>query len=237
MKNLVLSALLVATASQAAGCIIFTDDPNPGTLTANLIVSSAGGGMLTTRPGDGVRLRMTGNGLDYTGIFNARSGSVTTPDVFNGGTYTFWAEYINDFGGVTTVVDQTNSTSLTIDGDRAVDVNMAVGNGFFTYNWALENEQGNAITQCSQVVGENGVSMRATLAGTATGGEDLFDCETGFNSQAGVTSDPLAIGDYVVVGRILNANNQPLGTSQAVNASIRDGNEYKGVIVAIRLGD
>lgn len=210
---------------------------NDAELVADVTLSSAGGGVLTPREGDGIRLRLVGEGVDYSAIFNAESGLHTPDDLFEAGTYTFWAEYINDYGGTVTVIDATNSILLDLDGSTDVNVNLAVGNGFFAYNWALEDEQQNAIASCADVIGQAGVSMLATIAGTTTAYDDVFNCVDGFNSPSPVPSDPLPIGDYVISGSILNSAGEALGTSEAQNVTLNEGNEYKELIVAITLGN
>lgn len=235
MKNLVLTSLFVATASQAAGCIIFTDDGgSPGTVTADVTVSSAGGGALTTRQGDGVRLSIQGGGLVQE-IFNPASGVYTTTEVFEPGTYTFTVDYINDFSGTALVVDSTNQVSIEVDGDVAFDVNLAVGNGFFGFNWSVETAGGAPVTSCAAIPGENGVSILSTLAGTADAIEDLFNCEDGLENPNSVATDPLPIGAYVVSASILDAQGAALGVAAAENLTIPQGNDYVEAIVAIVL--
>ena len=236
----------LASLASVAGCTSNGDSTDDGKsdggdgdaeLIANVELSSAGGGALTVREGDGIRLRLTGNGVDYSGTFNPASGLYSPIDLFSAGTYTFWAEFINDYGGVVTVIDVTDSIALDLDGVTSVDVNLAIGNGFFTYNWALEDQQQNAISSCGDVVGEAGVSMLATLAGSTDAFDDLFNCEDGFNNPSPVPSDPLPIGNYVIVGSIINSAGQALGTSEPLNASLEQGNEYEDLLIGITLGN
>ena len=236
MKNLVLSTLFVATASQAAGCIIFTDDGgSPGQVTANVTVSSAGGGAITTRQGDGVRLNIQGGGLVQE-IFSPASGLYTTDQVFEAGTYTFSVDYINDFDPANpVVVDSTGPVTIEVDGNVSFDVNLPLDQGFFGFNWSVEELNGTPVTSCAAIPGENGVSILSTLAGTSDAIEDLFNCEDGLENPNPVSTDPMPIGAYVVSASILDSQGAALGVAAAENLTIPQGNDYVEAIVAIVL--
>src|SRR5262245_6517536 len=98
MRKLVFCALVATAASQAAGCIIVSDDAADGVITSTLSISSAGGGAVVTRAGDGVRLnaRSLDGGTNFMDIFDPAPGVIQT-GVLAGGDYELWADYINDF--------------------------------------------------------------------------------------------------------------------------------------------
>ena len=207
---------------------------SPGTLTANVTVRSEAGGTLTVRQGDGVRLNVEGAQLVQE-IFNPASGTYTTTEVFPAGAYTLTVDYINDFGGPAIVVDGTAQTSVQISGNTTVNVDLVVGNGFFGFNWSVEELNGTPVTSCAAIPGENGVSILSTLAGSTDAIEDLFNCEDGLENPSPVSTDPLPIGAYVVSAAILDAQGAALGVADAQNLTIPQGNDYVEAIVAIVL--
>jgi hypothetical protein len=227
MRKLVFCALVATAASQAAGCIIVSDDAADGVITATLGISSAGGGAVTTRQGDGVRLNAMSldGGPNFSDIFDPAPGVIQT-GLLVGGDYDVWADYINDFEpGRLVVMEETNHVRVTVDGDIGASIDMVLSNGRIGLNWSI-SDPGGPVSSCSDVIGEDGVSVVTTLAGSQMFVDDVFDCEAGFNNPNPVLTDAVPIGNLTVAVSIINAQGASIGDAAPEPAVLQEGNEY-----------
>ncbi len=228
MKNVALGSLVFGSLVSllGAGCVVETLED--GVIHANVTLSSAGGGAVgACQGGDALRLNyqdeLTGDGTSE--LFNCTDTDLHSSGILPGGTYTVWVDYVNDAGTPADVTDDdvvgtTSALTIDVDGDIELDINLELDHGFIAASWDLENGDGNPVA-CSDVVGENGISILGTLVGTAEGFDTLYNCE----DTAGF-SQPVPLGDYVVLVDILDADDLSLGTSGEIPASVPDGNDY-----------
>jgi hypothetical protein len=221
MRKLVFCALVATAASQAAGCIIVSDDAADGVITATLDISSAGGGAVTTRQGDGVRLNAMSldGGTNFSDIFNPAPGVIQT-GLLAGGDYDVWADYINDFAELV-VMEETNHVRLTVDGDVGASINMVLSNGRIGLNWSINGNE-----TCADHPNEDGVSVVTTLLSDQSFTDDVFDCEAGNESPNPVLTDAVPIGNLSVTVQMIDGSGGAIGDAAPESVQLREGNEY-----------
>jgi hypothetical protein len=223
-----MSALVLGALSQAAGCIFVSDDTAGddigGDGTASIDVtwvlqdSFVDDGVIAGCAGAGTATvyAQLGSDTPYTDIFDCVDGGGTSMDLPLG-TYTVWVEITNDAGTALFAQSETATVNLTTDGQLATAVyDIENVNGFFDVVWTFANGE-----SCADAVGEDGISILATLGGTTEATDDLYDCEDG-----GATTPAVPIGSYVVEVYIIDANNLSLGGAPEIQTSIDYGNEF-----------
>lgn len=244
MKKLVLTAVMAAGISQAAGCIITSDDTNDRNpvITANINLSNQGPGPLVCvndssdpRGQDGLRVNARVHGTQGEGVsdvYNCTVVALQTPPLPDGPeVYDIWVDYITDRGfpqdpSQWVVVDTTDYVTVDVtDGnDIAVDADLAIGNGFFNPIWSITDSGGTPVTSCPP---GSGVSITSTISGTSTAYDDEFNCEDGFSNPNGTYTDPLPLDDYTIAADLNDANGDPIDTGASTgNGTILDGNSY-----------
>lgn len=239
MKLLALGPILIGSLL-ATGCIIegsadssddFVDDiadepaPEDGAITATVSLSSFGGGAVgACQGGDAIRMIYTDTADNTTIELYDCTDTTITSAVLAGGDYTVLLDYVNDAGtpdpSDDLVVGTTTALPIYVDGGAAISADIELDKGFLAASWALEDQGGNPL-MCSDVFGENGVSILGTLIGTGTGYESIYNCEDGNGF-----SEALPLGDYVVLLDVLDGSDLSLGTSGELPASIPEGNDY-----------
>jgi hypothetical protein len=245
MKKLVLTAVLAAGLSQAAGCIITSDDTGDDVgrdpvITADINLSNAGPNPLLcwNDPGDpkgrdGIRVnaRLAGTQSGFSDVYECTVVALQTPPLTSGpGTYDVWVDYFNDRGSTDpndwVVVDFTDPVRVTVDAGQDIHaiVDLAIGNGFFNPIWTLPA----GVTQADCDVSD--VHIVSTISGTATAFDDIFDCTAGFNDPNGTYTSPLPLEDYTIAASLEDATTT-LGTATG-NGTILDGNEYVEMNIA-----
>jgi hypothetical protein len=239
MKNLVLSTLIVAAASQAAGCIFVSDDDPSGGLgeiqvTWNLKSTNAAGDTIAAgcpAGADTAKLFALPLGappasafidnwdcIDGTGFI-----SDLDPDI-----YTVWVQ-LSDFNG-TTRFAESFSQDITVLADRTATTatDIYVDRGFFAVGWNLSGRA----NRCSGIA-NGGVSILATVSGGADAFETLVNCEEGEGRQTVSEPAPSAINgtaNYTVSLALLNQANPPQAISTPTNIPNRRldyGNELE----------
>ena len=262
MRKLVWVLLVVGAASQAAGCFFSSGDDGDDTtggdpqITATFDVYSGGPGGVLCQPQQGfeyrgvdfvrVNARLTGTqGAGFSDVYNCDVQAARTPPLTTGpGDYDIWVDYGSDRGfpndpNQWVITDTTQSVTVFVRAGENLQVaaDLRLDNGFFEGNWSLSDTNGNAIASCSDIIGQDGVSMIGTIAGTTTAVEDIFNCEDGFNSPTPVITSPAPLGNYVYSFALLNANQQAIGESGDITgAAIIDGNDYEDLgVVDIQL--
>ena len=243
MKNLVLSALVLAAVSQAAGCIIVSDDDDTG----NANVSWQ---LLSTDAADP-------NGADIPGacppgatraVIYAQPASGGAPfedrwlcndlagfaEALPADRYTVWVRLTDD--AFTTRYAETASQIVDVPAGGTVTVPtfpLYVDRAFYMVGWTLNG--GGAAARCADVPDENGVSITATDGGGGLWNVDV-DCEEGEAPSQTVTEPiPSSLAgpgaQYTVAVALLNAQNQSIGDAPAITPSpdraLNYGGEYQ----------
>lgn len=235
MKKLVLAAIVAAGASQAAGCIITSDDTSDPVITANITLHNGGpASTIQCVEGDGIRVnaRLTGTSSGFSDVYNCDVVALQTPPLTTGfGAYDVWVDYINDRGFPNdptqwVVVDATDYASVDVQGDLSVDADLTLNHGFFAANWSLTDAGGNPITSCAAIPTQDGVSIISMVAGGTQAADDVFNCEDGFNNPNPVYTDPLILDDYVIATSIINTQGAAIGEAPDQTGSIINGNDY-----------
>ena len=221
MKKLVMSALVLGVASQAAGCIFVTEDD-----TGQMDVAwTLADGSCADADTATINAQLVGDSTPYKDIYNCSDGGGLSQDLPLG-TYTVWVDLTDGSGGA--LIAQSEAVDITLDhggqlatADFAIDVTQ----GYIDAGWTFAG--GNS---CADYVGENGISVLSTEVGNgANAFDDTFDCEPGF----GTTAEIPAFTDYTVVVSIIDGNGAVLSDAPAETVTIDHGNEFVPVDVVI----
>lgn len=240
MKNLILSALVIGAASQAAGCIIVTDDEPTGSADVSwtLLSADANGAPIAAGCPAGAT-----SAIVYALPEGAPAGDAFIDKYFcndlggvasdlPAGRYLVWVR-LTDSGEATTYAESGSLITDIVDGATTpVDHSIYVDHGFYSLSWTLDPPGAPSNFNCSQVSGERGVSIVATTGG---GGplDEIADCEAGL-SPAVHTMLPLpsnlAGQQYTMAITLLDQGNNVIGTAPTIPASpdraLNYGNEF-----------
>jgi hypothetical protein len=229
MKNLVLGSLIALTATQAAGCIITTNDPDDARVSATWTLRSLSTGTTATCP----------PGFNTAALYNQEVTSAGTPigspiiDLFDcaagAGTsaplppalFLTWVEITNDNN--TQLYAQSTSAYVDVTvSDKTFSTQILTDGGYFQLAWNLYGASSNQDLTCAQAGAAGGVEAVATeVSNSANSAADQFDCE----DFRGITAGYLA-GNYTVSVAALNAADQSIGTAPAItNAVIQSPNK------------
>jgi hypothetical protein len=242
MKRLILSALVLGAASQAAGCIIVSDDDPVGDarVSWNLVSADANGNTIAAGcpvGADSAIVYSLPEGAPaadaYIDKFNCADGAGTA-DLLPPGRYQTWVR-LTSFDEVILHAESGSRLADVADGlVTPVAFDIYVDHAFYLVDWTLSPTAGGQVA-CRDVVGEDGVSIVATH----TGGsfiDTIVDCESG-EGGAIATTDPIpsSIGpggsQYTVAIALLNAQQQSIGDAPTIAASpdraLNYGNEYQ----------
>lgn len=233
MKNLVLSAMLFAGLTQAAGCIIVSDDTS-GTGEGDIDVTWS---LLST----------DGNNNTIASTCPAGSGTITLYALRDGdsqpysdkylcsdthglmdrlptGAYTVWLEITDTSGATKYAISGDYAATVVEAGLSPINVSLYTDRAFFAASWNL-TRQGSATT-CAQV-GADKVSVLATVTGGSNGfDDDSNPCTAGEGNNIAITQLPVPTGQsYTVVIAALNPAGLSLGDSMPlVNRALAIGN-------------
>jgi hypothetical protein len=207
MKKLAFVSLFAAGAALATGCVAAEDD-DPGVSPCDDAELDGGAclDVIVECPPDATGFTIEdGSGIDedfacgdYSAlVVDAGSYEITVtptgPD----------AEFRSDSGSITLAEFDVGSIEFT---DWPVD-------GFLTLSWTIAGGMPDAAA-CTDVDGD-GVSTIATLAGTDTAEEDIFDCTAGFG-----TTNEIPLGDYVVAIALLNTADESVADAEPQNVTL-----------------
>lgn len=250
MKKLILSALVIGAASQAAGCIIVSDDTDTGDaqVTWSLLSADANGNSIPAGCPAGATSAIIYAQLDgvddppYIDKYNCSAGAGLAADLPSG-QYLVWVRLTDDSENTLYAESGSLVTQIANDATTPVNHSIFVDHAFYQLSWRL-NPPGGSNFQCSQVVGERGVS----IAGTAAGGgliDEIIDCEEGITPNIATTTPwPSMVGgagaQYTMSITLLNQTNDVIGTADTLPASpdraLNYGNEFEDIgIVDIAL--
>jgi hypothetical protein len=218
MKNLVLSALVAAMATQAA-CIIESDDTgaNRIAVTWNYKVNGV------TRAGcpagaNGVDLLIKNQTTLREDVYQYNCSDPVLIEYVDDGTYQIWVELMS--GG------QTYAQSLSLIDDvfgvdKDITVDIHEDRGFFFTQWSLKGRTTQAPLTCNQVPDLQFISLLATPVGTAQRIDSQSQCSLGASPSLA-----LAAGLYTLSLDAVNSRNQALGTAGiATNQAIQNRNQ------------
>lgn len=240
MKNLVSSILFAAVASQAAGCIIVSDDTQPiddlGDISISWALKSTNQAGDTIPAGcpvgsDTATLFALPQGADpsnaFSDSYDCIDGAGLIADL-EPGTYIVWVQ-LTDHAGTTKFAESGSQIIQVVSGlSTPAAYDIYVDRGFFLAGWNLV--RGGA-TSCAAVQ-NGGVSILATVSGGANGFETLVNCEEGEGRKTITEPIPSALGGarYTVAISLLNRANPPQSIGDAAplaNKSLDYGNELE----------
>lgn len=113
MKKLVMSALVLGAASQAAGCIFVTDDGDE-VAAIDVAWTLSGGGCDAEVNTATINAQLAGDSTPYKDIYDCTAGSGTIADLPLG-TYTVWVDLTDTNGD--TLYSQSEAVSITLNSD------------------------------------------------------------------------------------------------------------------------
>lgn len=220
MKNLVLSALVAAAVSQAAGCIIIADDePLDNKISAIWNYKRVG----VTQPScpagaDGVRLMVQSlpSQAEYVSQFGCNQPVLT--DYFPNGRYRIWTEL--------TLGNQAYAQSLAVEMDifdEDVDLTFDIheDRGYLLSSWTLAGAtSGNALS-CAQVPALANIALDATRQGTTLLTSSLMACPPGSGFSVAMDAATYT-GAYSAVN---GAQARISNTVERTNLQVRDRNQ------------
>jgi hypothetical protein len=205
MKKLVLGSLLLAAiATQATGCIITTEDDDPGEaafITAdwtfrNIATQSntgcpAGFGTvalhnqevdLDNRPIPGTEV------IDLFDCIDGRHESAPLDPVV----YETWLE-VTSSGGASVYAESLSAIVDVTQVDKTFSATILNDGGYFQVAWDLRGATTNNPLQCRDVANLDGVEIISTVTGGTQAVVDKFDCENGIDISGGLLQ-----GSYTV---------------------------------------
>jgi hypothetical protein len=236
MKRLILSALVLGAASQAAGCIIVSDDDpvgnadvgwalltadgNGNPVTANCPQGANTAKVFSLRDGDAV-------GDAFIDKFNCQDGAGLATDLPTGN-YLIWVQ-LTDNAETTLFAESGSIQAVIADGaTTVVDHSIFVDHAFINLSWRIMDPGGTRVP-CATVGNEDGVSIAASTPG---GGliDTLVDCESGDDPAIAIT-DPLPINmEWTLDLALLDAQENVLGSTEPAIPAGREldyGNEFQ----------
>lgn len=222
MKNLVLSAMVAAMATQAAACIIVDDDDEPTdnriAVTWNYKVNGV------TRAGCpagavGVDLLIQPTGASVPTVYEYNCSDSTMIEYVPDGQYQIWVELVNSAGG--TYAQSLSVIDDVVGEDKDITVDIHEDRGFFFVQWSLKGGTTQAPLTCSQVADLQSISLLATPVGTGARVDTFMDCPLGAGA-----SKALPVGEYTLSLDAVDSTNRALGTAGiALRQPINDRNQ------------
>lgn len=249
MKSFIFTALLIGAASQAAGCIIVDDDEDTGNInvTWDTVTADANGNPVQANCPAGASSAIIYSLLEgapagdaYIDKYNCGDFAGTAADLPSG-RYTVWVRLTDTSEATRFAESAAQVIDVPVGGSTSADFQIFNDHAFYLAGWNLRPNGGAAIP-CSQVAGENGVSITATDSGGALL-DTTVDCEEGLAPLQTITRplpSSLSGAQYSIVFSLLNAQDQSIGDSQTLTPSpersLDYGNEYQDLgIVDINL--
>lgn len=239
MKKLVLSSLMTVLVSQAAGCIIESDDgtdpPPPdeyATIQAQWSLKSIADNAVIPYPPDITTAAV------YSQEVDANYQPIGNPiiDLFDVGdnagrtaplppaVYQVWVELTSE-GGSTVHAKSLSAYVDVVDTDKTFTTTLVEDGGYFQLDWNLVGADSNQQLTCAEAglaaSNPSGIYIEAFLASSQTAeATDIFACADG----TGITGAYLS-GDYDVLVDARTTTETPVGGADTISTSIGDRNE------------
>jgi hypothetical protein len=231
MKNLVLSAILLAGATALTGCVAAGEGDVQASWALKSTNLSAGGAIIAAPcpvGGDTVLINaMDSTGFVYTDAYFCTDG-VGIADRLPEDIYTVWVQ-ITSNNGATKFAESSAQLVDVRDGLLTpVTFDVFTDRAFFQASWQLTAPGTGAPTTCA-AAGATNMSVLATVAGGSNGFEDdLVLCSAGEGANIAYTGTPVPLGSaYTVRLEALNGNGEGLGNSAPTTGhQFGFGNEY-----------
>lgn len=206
IKNLVTTSLLALGLSHATGCIIESDSGFD--LDVSWVCpANADGIVISTRNVD--------NGQANDDAFGCAEGNGII--VLDAGSWDVFAT--PEASGLSFASSDVEPVDAA-DGDLVlIDFSFPENDGFMALTWTIDDAD--PAPACGDLASA-GVSLIATIAGTTTALEDLWNCGDG----GGVTS-PMPLDDYVAVFSLLNDVEESLADSEPRNVTLDYGDQLE----------
>lgn len=237
MKKLVLGSLVLATVSQAAGCIITSDDPEDAIITARWSLKN-NAGMTLTCPPDITVAAVYAQAVDSN--YRPVGAPFVTPYACEDGVgntgplppdkYEVWVELTNSSGSnvyaTSTTRNEASSTERFPDGyfvdvtnvDKTYQTTIYADAGYFQFDWDLRNAANQPIT-CADVAKVGLLWTSVTNANYSA--DERFFCDENY----GLTGNILQ-GSYTIEVSAINTAGQGLGPmTELLNKQVQSPNK------------
>lgn len=240
MKNLVLSALLIAAVSQAAGCIIVGGDDDTGAVNTSWTLTSAdanGNAIAAVCPVGATSAIIYSLAVGapvgdaYIDKYLCGDGGGQAADL-PAGDYYVWVRLTDTSETIRYAESGSQIVHVSAGGAASAPFSIMVDHAYYLVGWALVPPGGGSLA-CSQVVGENGVSITATDGGGALL-DTVVDCEVGeggLQTYSRPLPSSLSGAQYTIAISLLDANDNSIGDAPTIPASAANsldyGNEYQ----------
>ncbi len=224
MKKLVLGILVLAVASQAAGCIISSGGDDGGDyalINAQWDLQTTAGASVPCPPGTttaavyaqavDTNYRLVGS--PFIDLYNCDAG-VGNSDPLPPDVYQVWVELTSEGGGAVYATSTSlNEASPTdeyfvnvLDVDQTFKTTLLQDGGYFQFDWDLRDSATNAALDCTT----GAVAKVAILSTSVTNANNSFDDRFPCNKQYGLTGG-LVQGAYTLQVSATNTAGQGLG--------------------------
>ena len=237
MKKLVLGSLVLATVSQAAGCIITSNDPNYAIVTANWALKSNANQTLTCPPGtttaavyaQEVNTDYKPVGSPFINLYDCNAG-VGNSDPLPPSVYEMWVELTSEGGGTVYATSTSRNEAApterfpdgyfvdVVDVDKTFKTTIYADAGYFQLDWDLRNAANQPVT-CAQV------PKVAVLSTSVTNPNNSFDDRFFCDENYGLTGNLLQ-GSYTLEIQAVNAAGQGIGPmTEKLNQTVAGPNK------------
>jgi hypothetical protein len=233
MKNLVLGSLIALTATQAAGCIIESDNGTEDAfITASWTFRNEATGTTTGCPAGFNTVALynkttdggycdpldPGAGDTCIDLFDCAAGSGISSELVPTG-YLTWIEVTSGSGGSVYAQSASALVDVTV-ADKSFAAQILNDGGYFQFAWNLYGASSNADLNCSAAPG--GIDLTATVSGGSFSNSDVFDCVDGSGITAGYPA-----ASYTVSVSALNGADQAVGVApELTNRVIAAPNKF-----------
>jgi hypothetical protein len=231
MKHLTLLLLVTVAACESGyGDDYYGDDVVPpppegnGALSASWSIVDQGAAAMCPAGATTAMISSLRAGTDtpFVDLWDCASGSGSVSDL-PAGSYAFTVSLTDDTGA--TVYAESQTVHLLIRDGETTDAGFVIDgfNGFWNLSWTLATSAGEPVA-CADTA-QNGVSVLSTTAGTTDATDSIWNCEDG-EAPVILTTDPVAIGGYVVQLSLLDATDSAIAQSETMEVAIDRGNQF-----------
>jgi hypothetical protein len=223
MKKIVLASLIAAAASQ--GCTVVEEghisatwrlrNAVPATVTGCPVGFDTAG--LYSQQVDPVSLAAIGSPI--VDLFNCSANAgVSAPLV--AGSYIAYVQ-IETHDGSTVWAKSPQAFVDITNVDKTISVDLINDGGYFFLSWSLFGQTTNQPLTCAQAGASGGVETIATVTGSSTAYNDMFNCTDHFNYTAAVPA-----ANYTISVDAINSANQAIGTAPTItNKTMNTNND------------